>query len=297
MPVADTIIDTFPSFLTAVQASQPDTVEEWLNCWVEHYMTGWPTLYEMVTSDYEEQGDDWRQVAQEMVFPGMNDKLPAIRNAYRHLIQVIVPTEQRVRDSLNYSGEVCYVLYVGLGNGAGWATKYDNRPAVLFGLEGIVDSGFDPLDRLPGLVAHELGHVAHHSWREMHSLGLGSGPWWQLYEEGFAQTCEAEAQAGSDWHMNVSDSGGDWLTWCDANRSWLAAEFLRTVDRGDSIRPFFGSWYELRGHKQTGYYLGQQVIGALMDDMTLREIALLESGRGLERTLRAVLNDFAAVKQ
>jgi hypothetical protein len=57
------------------------------------------------------------------------------------------------------------------------------------------------------------------------------------------------------------------------------------------VRPFFGSWYDIRGRKQTGYYLGHEVIDRLAETMPLSDIALLEEGEALERTMRQVLNE------
>ena len=276
-------------------------------------MANWPTLFEMQVADYTEQGEDWRQVAREMVFPGMNGKLPAIIRTYQDLGPIIGPIEDQARGALGFTGQVTYVLYVGIGNGAGWVTTYAGKPAVLLGLEGIVDSGFNAPATLEGLVAHELGHVVHFAWRQQASLkqaglkqaglkqaglkqaGLkpGSGPWWQLYEEGFAQRTEHDILARESWHMRSASSADDWLAWCLENRAWLAAEFLRVAGAGESVRPFFGSWYDIRGRKQTGYYLGHEVITYLADTMPLRDIALLEEGQSLERTMRQVLNELA----
>jgi len=293
MSASRSIVDTFPSFLGSVLASQPATVNQWLTCWTEQYMIHWPTLYEMVVTDYAEQGEDWRQIAREKVFPVMNDQLPAMELAYKNLIRMIEPIEQRACHRFDFSGNVGYVLYVGIGNGAGWVTRYDGRPAVLFGLEGIVDSGFDEPNRLEGLVAHELGHVLHHSWREAGALTLGSGPWWQLYEEGFAQFCESEIVNTDSWHMRSSRLGDDWLAWCQENRAWLASEFIRVTDQGQSVRPFFGSWYDVSGRKQTGYFLGHQVIKHLARSMSLTTIAMLKDGPALQDIIRGVLCEFA----
>ncbi len=294
MSTNSAIVDTYPSFLRAVQQAKPVSIAQWLACWAEHYRLHWSGLYEMVVNDYADQGDDWRQIGQERIFPGMDEKLPVIDQAYRTLRPIISTIEEEVRTFFDFRDPLRYVIYVGLGNGAGWVTKYEGRWAVLFGLEGIVDSGFHSPARLEGLVAHELGHVVHYVWREAEGLNAGAGPWWQLYEEGFAQACELEVLAGGGWHMRSSAEDNDWLAWCHENRAWLAAEFLRTVDQGQSVRPFFGSWYDLRGRKQTGYFLGQQAISQLADRMTLRDIALLESGPAVERTLREVVSDFAA---
>ena len=48
----------------------------------------------------------------------------------------------------------------------------------------------------------------------------------------------------------------DWLEWRQANKSWLASEFLHRVDSEETLQDFFGSWYNIQGHKQCGYFLG-----------------------------------------
>jgi hypothetical protein len=86
---------------------------------------------------------------------------------------------------------VTFVIYVGIGCGAGWATTFGDSPAVLFGLENIAERGWEDPGTILGLVAHELGHLVHFAWRLRGGKSAGSGPWWQLYEEGFAQECES----------------------------------------------------------------------------------------------------------
>lgn len=294
MKATKQIVDTFPSFLRAFEIEQPAATDDWLKLWVERYMALWPELLAMQVADYAEQGEDWRQVAREMVFPGMNEKVPALERTHRELPSIIEMVEFQAQQQLGFDGPVTYVLYVGIGNGAGWLTTYDGRPAVLFGLEGIVDSGFEGHEKLAGLVAHELGHVVHFHWREKGGRQLGNGPWWQLYEEGFAQYCEGRILGRVSWHMRESSAGEDWLIWCQENRVWLAAEFQRVVDDGESIRPFFGSWHDLRVRKQTGYYLGHEIISQLAQTTSLRDIALLAEGPALEARLRPILQEFAA---
>jgi len=68
----------------------------------------------------------------------------------------------------------------------------------------------------------------------------------------------------------------DWVSWCAQEKSWLAREFLRVVEAGEDVRPFFGSWYAIRGYKQTGYFLGCEAVRQLEAQKTLQEIALLE---------------------
>ena len=77
--------------------------------------------------------------------------------------------------------------------------------------------------------------------------------------------------------MRSGNYGDDWFDWCQDQKGWLAAEFLRMVDEGESIRPFFGSWFEIRGRKQCGYFLGHELVRQLEKNMSLKEIALLDS--------------------
>jgi hypothetical protein len=139
-------------------------------------------------------------------------------------------------------------------------------------------------------MAHEVGHLTHFHWRQQAGLAPdGDGPWWQLYTEGFAQWCEHLVH-GRCWHMQ-GGAGTGWQDWCRANLPWLAAEFLRRVDAGDDLRPFFGSWHDLRGYKQTGYFLGHELIKILQARAPLREVALL---RDPARHLRPLLAAMAA---
>jgi hypothetical protein len=94
--------------------------------------------------------------------------------------------------------------------------------------------------------------------------------------------------------MRSAGRGEDWLGWCHENKAWLAAEFLRVVEEGETTRPFFGSWYDLRGHKQTGYFLGHEVVNNLAHTMALTDIALLDEGETLSKVMRRVLSELTA---
>ena len=212
-----------------------------------------------------------------------------MEEAHRHLLRLCQPVYARVQQRLGLEIDLVAVIHVGIGCGAGWVTTYQGMPAVLFGVENAAEEGWIGPEVLTGLIAHELGHVAHYHWRRQHGLPIGSGPWWQLYCEGFAQRCEHVVAGEDSWHMARTKQG--WCSWCQANESWLAAEFLRTVEGGETVRSFFGSWFELCGWKQTGYYLGHSVIRRMEIGMELREIALLDE---FESRMRAELEAMAA---
>jgi hypothetical protein len=185
---------------------------------------------------------------------------------------------------------VVFVLYVGIGCGAGWATLCRGSRAILFGLENIAECEWSGADTIEGLIAHEIGHLAHHHWRAQHGKPVSSGSWWQLYEEGFAELCESLILQSETLHRAGQRRGGDWWDWCQRHQAWLAAEFLRTIDAGKPITPFFGSWFEISGRSETGYYLGYQAIKELHTRRNLKDIALLEK---VEECLRPILEEMA----
>jgi hypothetical protein len=81
------------------------------------------------------------------------------------------------------------------------------------------------------------------------------------------------------------------LSWCRENRGWLAREFLRRVDAGQEIKDFFGSWFEIQGHSETGYFLGQEVIKELEKQLPLQEIAVLEAIESAARPVVEKMED------
>jgi hypothetical protein len=58
------------------------------------------------------------------------------------------------------------------------------------------------------------------------------------------------------------------------------------VDAGQPVTSFFGSWFEIYGKSQAGYFLGYEAIKDLGQQFSLEEIALLENTEG---SLRPIL--------
>jgi len=284
-----TIVDAFPAFLELWPSIRYKAVDEQLVAWETLYMADWPELLSMQQACYAEDGEDWRQIARDIVFPHLAERVPGMEEAHRHLLSLCGPVFARAQRQLGLEADIVAVIYAGIGCGAGWVTTYQAMPAILFGLENAAEEGWTGPVALAGLIAHEIGHVAHLHWRGQHDLPSGSGPWWQLYTEGFAQHCEQAILGADSWHMASQAVG--WWEWCRANEGWLAAKFLRAADSDESARPFFGSWHNIAGWKQTGYYLGRGVIQRLEAAMDLRQLALLGE---IEPLMRRELEALAA---
>lgn len=279
------ILDTFPAFLVYWEKCRDLPLDVQIELWAQDYLSPWPELLAKQIEDYCQQNIDWREIARERIFPQLPGRLPAMRLARENLLAVGETTFNRVVHALEVQLDAVFVIHVGIGGGAGWVTRLRESPAILFGLENIAESSWHDRDAITGLIAHELGHLAHYAWRDLHGRPMGAGPWWQLYEEGFAQHAESLILAAHTWHQMESDP--DWLAWCQANRGWLAGEFLRRVDAGEPVNPFFGSWYDLHGRKECGYFLGCEAIQHLAKEHTLAEMALLEDAESVLRPIMA----------
>ncbi len=266
------IIDTFPDFQAYWTKAQSESMESQIDLWAKEYMAGWPELLEKQIEDYSEQDLDWKEIARERIFPDLKDRLPAMRQARKNLLKLCPVICSKAEQVLSSNSNPYLVIYVGIGCGAGWVTTFRDRYSILLGLENIAECGWSDPESITGLISHEFGHVLHYDLRLQNKKELGSGAWWQLYTEGFAQECETLLNDSS--HQETQDN--DWSSWCQHNKSRLAAEFIRAAEEGQPVNKFFGSWFEIEGHRETGYFLGQEVIRALRETMSLREIALLD---------------------
>ena len=154
--------------------------------------------------------------------------------------------------------------------------EYKKKPAVLLGLENIAELRWHTKDKLEGLILHELCHIIHViqrglSFKEFETLE--EDPLFLLYSEGFAQRCEHLILNKELWRYAQDEK---WLEWCIENEYLLAKEFLRRVKNGERVNEFFGSWLEIFGKSQTGYYLGYSFIKELEKKHNIYEIAKLD---------------------
>ena len=170
--------------------------------------------------------------------------------------------------------DVTILLYLGMCNGAGWATTLDNEDAILLGIEKIVELDWCDEESMQALIFHEIGHIWHktagtmffpiNSQKENSIL--------QLYQEGIAMVCEQILLSNSQYfHQN----NGNWLEWCLTNEMSIRKEYLNRLLAQKSTQDFFGDWSNYQGYSDVGYFLGCQFIKYLQNKYMLKEIASL----------------------
>ena len=168
--------------------------------------------------------------------------------------------------------DINIILYLGLCNGAGWATTLDGKNAVLLGIEKIIELNWGDETNMRALLLHEIGHLWHKLNGKLYipDFTKRRKAIQQLYQEGVAMVCEHILCGDNDfWHQ---DKNG-WLDWCSKNETEIKKEYLRRLDSNESVQDFFGDWCSYNGYSDVGYYLGCRFVEHLMKAHTLKEIA------------------------
>ncbi len=265
------IVDAFPAFESFWQSARIDPPARQVARWEVEYMRPCPELLAKQKESYIRDGVDWKRVARHHVFHRLPSRLGRMRQLHRDLLKSLPRSWARARRVLDLQFPVSFVIYVGISCGAGWATSYEGRPACLFGLENAAENhrGGDGWSRR--IVAHEVAHLTHQEWRGERWEDR-SDPWWKLYEEGFATYCERKLEPRL---FALRTGRRDWLSWCERKRAWLARKFLKDVTARKSLRPYFGSWYNIGGHIETGYCLGSEMVRDWARVLPLRALAAL----------------------
>jgi hypothetical protein len=278
------LIDAASGFLELLRKNPGMNPEELLKLWEEFHRERYPELFRKQVECYAAEGFDWREIARKRVFPELTQRLPLMEATAKALPGVWERVLGQAGENLGFREEVLGVMYIGIGCGAGWATEYRGVPAVLFGLEMIAELEWHTPERLEGLCAHELGHLIHRFWRGEPLEPLEERPAGLLYTEGFAQRLEELIRGGRSFHQG---QGTGWVERCAERLPEIAREYLSRLDGGD-VREFFSSWFDFRGIKYAGYFLGHRFIRYLEARYTLREIASL-ARETLEAEARAFL--------
>ena len=289
------MVDTYPDFKDFWRSAKNRGVEEQIQLWVEQYMAKYPELLSLQVSAYAEEGYSWRKIAREYVFqklPKLIDKIElSYRGVHDYLPEATGTFSRLSRAEMN----IIFVIYVGIGVGAGWATEYRGKPAVLLGLENIADLDWFSEKDVKGLIIHELAHLLHAKVRNITPRQLSeleNDPLFILYSEGFAVAVEHIA-LGEIWR---AADNRDWVGWCRENVSFLAREYLKRVETNSDVNIFFGNWLNIAGKSHTGYFLGYKFIRELLGEgKSLEEIAGMDSTE-VKKKIREFLSRLAGRK-
>lgn len=242
-----------------------------LELWQKYANSISPSLRQKVESDASAYD------LAKQVFPVINYALNNITKL-EEMHNSFISTTQQLKNTFievfKNDLDVDIILYLGLCNGAGWATSLDGKKTILLGVEKIIELDWCDFESMSSLIYHELGHIWHDvvGNLSLKTENQSEKSVWQLYQEGVAMYCEQLlANNFSFYHQNKDE----WLKWCVENKDNLFTEYLRRVDNGESTQDFFGDWCNYQGYSDVGYYLGCEFVKRLLKKYSLTEIANL----------------------
>ncbi len=196
------------------------------------------------------------------------DKIDLVSKNFQIVVDTLNANLSKLFDT---EPDINIILYLGLCNGAGWATTLDGKNTVLLGIEKIIELDWGDETNMRALILHEIGHLWHKMNGKLYipDFTKRREAVQQLYQEGVAMVCEQMLCDNEFYHQ---DKNG-WLDWCYKNEQKIKEEYLRRLDEKESVQDFFGDWCSYEGHSDVGYFLGCRFVRYLMESRTLKEIA------------------------
>ncbi len=189
--------------------------------------------------------------------------------------QIVIDTlNENLSKLFDKEPDINIILYLGLCNGAGWATTLDGKNTVLLGIEKIIELNWGDEANMRALILHEIGHLWHKMNGKLYipDFTKRRKAIQQLYQEGVAMVCEHILCGDDDFYHQDKDG---WLEWCRKNEAEIKKEYLRRIEAKISVQDFFGDWCSYNGYSDVGYYLGCRFVEYLMKSHSLKEIAVM----------------------
>ncbi|TDO70039.1 hypothetical protein DFR79_1561 [Halanaerobium saccharolyticum] len=265
------IIDTYEDILVLRNSIIKDKNID-LNDW-KNYLSAHPTLMKKCIKDSSSY--NFNKDIKPVILEALTNNFPKLDQVHKNFMSLTDNVNNKFKSTFHIKDDIYVYFYVGLCNGAGWATKINSDYAVLLGVEKIVELGWYDKSRLISLLYHELCHIAHNILREKtFSPSLKTErekSIWQLYIEGFAQRYQQVLYKEGFYHQ---DKNG-WLRWCQNHHDQLKKDYLEKIKNNLSTQDFYGDWVEHKGYSDVGYYLGCEFIKHISDDLNTKQIANL----------------------
>lgn len=238
-----------------------------LETWKDYADSVSPSLYQKCfddTSEYNFEKD---------IVPVLNDALhlhfDRVTAAHKSFLNITNALPNRVSKMFDMDLDIKIIFYLGLCNGAGWATVMDGEQAILLGVEKIAELGWHEPDTMGDLICHEAAHLIHFAIRG--DMAKPDKAVWQLYTEGFATRYSQRLYKEGFYHQNQDG----WLDFCAKNIAAIKAKYLTRLKNSKSTGDFFGDWNSVMGKSNLGYYLGCEFIRYLETSLNPSEIACL----------------------
>ena len=273
LKIIDTYNDIFKSYENGVFNK---------TLWDSYAISAFPGLKHKVKKDFSRVAKYKDKIYN--ILNGLQRNIESAETAHQSFINATKNLSSEIKNKFNVDLDVTIILYLGLGNAAGWATTINNQKVVLIGLEKIVELGWCSESDMQALIYHELGHIYHFLFEHRNlTITKRKKSIRQLYREGVAMVFEQTlCNDINRYHQNTNR----WLDWCKQNEKMIKSEYLKRIKNKESVQDFFGDWCSFKEHSDVGYYLGTTFVRFLMNDYSLQEIASMKLNTVLKHFYR-----------
>lgn len=241
-----------------------------LECWKE-YASQYYDIKEQCLTDSEDY--DFDKMIKPVLLDALVSNFNKVEIAHDNFVKAIDKLGEKFYSTFSIDEDIYILFYIGLCNGAGWATHIDAHQAVFIGAEKVAELNWHDEKWMISLLYHELSHSAHSILRnqplDIQFNTRSEKSIWQLYIEGFAQRYEQILYGEEFYHQDKNS----WLKWCQDNHSDICREYLYRIKNNISTQCFFGDWVNYKGYSDVGYYLGCEFIKDISDNYSTKELA------------------------
>lgn len=251
-----------------------DFTNKQLQAYWYSFMDQFGILRDMCIDDYKNEGYEWQELSINKVFNYSEEYVNRMTRTSQMIESIIVSMKGKLNSFFKLeTDDITIIIYHGLGNAAGWVTKYKGKPAIYLGLEKIVELEWNSKEKLEDLISHEYGHLIHMKVRN-ESLDpytdFTRKMIYRIYTEGLATYCE---KIFNGRHI----SSPKWFKKAESLEGQLRKEFLYRLDNKlETCHDFFGDWYPVLGLNEAGYFLGLAIIEGLVKIMSILDVMTLD---------------------
>ena len=241
-----------------------------------------PSLYKKCFDDVSKYNLDTDVIP--VIHDALYEHFDRIETAHKSITRISPLLSEKISKLFNIPLDIIIIFYLGLCNGAGWATTLDGKNVILSGAEKIAELEWHNEDTISDLICHEAAHLIHFELRR--NLPKPCESIWQIYAEGFATRVSHLLYKEGFYHQNQNG----WLEFCQRNTEIIKKEYWKHLINAENVSCFFGDWNTFMDHSNLGYYLGCEFIRELEKRYTIQNIALL-SANEIEKELMLFLID------
>jgi len=264
------IVNTYPAMLTAYKRS--------IFCfdkWKSYIDSALPGISSFIISDAQKSLETGEVSWDNDYLPVLNAVATNIElreKAHDSFCVATKDLEHTIYNKFGKNLDVDIIFYLGLCNGAGWATEYHGRQIILLGIEKMIELNWCGTDNMHGLIYHVLGHIYQGQYGILKRTFENNADsiLWQLFTEGVAMYFEQTLVGNPNYYHQDQDG---WKEWCDDHLEEIKKDFNRDLRiMTSSNQCYFGDWVKYNNHSDVGYYLGCQFLRYILSMYEFDEI-------------------------